>query len=217
MKKNILIIVFFALFNGNFSFSQEVKLGFELNPGFSWCKENSKVFNNQFARFAIEAGLVLEKYFTNNYAFYSGIKLVNYGFKLLFLENSTLIVNASTENIQAGEKVNFKLQYLNIPLGIKMKTNRIGYFSYFINLGLNPYFNIKSIALSNFFENESVSKEINFFNISYYLSLGIEYNLVGETNLLFGIKYNNGFFDVMNKKTSHETLNNFMFTTGIIF
>lgn len=213
---------FFLIFSSfvihiSISFSQGIKLGFEINSGLSWMKENSTTFDNQFAKFSIDGGLALENYFTNNYAIYSGIKLASLNYKLLFLENSSLIVDGNTQIINKGEKVNLNLQYLNIPLGIKMKTNRIGYSSYYVNLGLNSYMNIKSEASSSIFNNVSISKEINFLNISYYFLLGFEYNIVGETNLIFGIKYNNGFIDVLTKKSSHETIKQLVFSTGIMF
>jgi len=208
--------MFFLLFIFS-GYSQKIKLGFELNPGLSWCKENSKIFDNQMSKFAIDGGLSMENYFANNYAFYSGVKLSVYSFKLLFLENADLYINGDLTNINAGDKINFKLQYINIPLGLKMKTNQIGYFSYYINLGLNSFFNIKSTIHSNFFDNESVSKEINPINIGYFVSAGIEYNVVGETNLVLGLKFNNGFVDIFKRKNSHETLNYILLTTEIIF
>ena len=37
-----------------------------------------------------------------------------------------------------GNPVVYKIQYLSIPLGLKLQTNQIGYLTFFTDLGLDP-------------------------------------------------------------------------------
>ncbi len=54
----------------------------------------------------------------------------------------------STDNqsiiIDPGQSVKMNLQYLDIPLGLKLKTEELGYGTFFLQLGFNPMFNINA-------------------------------------------------------------------------
>ena len=55
------------------------------------------------------------------------------------------------------------MQYINIPLGLKLKTNEIGYFTFYANLGLDAGINIKALGTSNMgdFDQECSHLELN--------------------------------------------------------
>ena len=40
--------------------------------------------------------------------------------------------------LNADEEITYKIQYLSIPIGLKLKTNQIGYLTFFTNIGLDP-------------------------------------------------------------------------------
>ena len=63
-----------------------------------------------------------------------------------------------------------------------MKTNEIGYFTYFAELGFNQHINVGSRASStgSGLSKDLVSKEINLFNMSYFFGGGVEYNIGGQ-------------------------------------
>jgi len=40
--------------------------------------------------------------------------------------------------VAANEPVAYKIQYLAVPLGLKLQTNQIGYLTFFSDVGLDP-------------------------------------------------------------------------------
>jgi hypothetical protein len=103
------------------------------------------------------------------------------------------------------------LQYIELPITLKLKTNEIGYLTYYLQAGLAPAINIRSRAdikfntqtttlatnstvISNVeSDDEDIQDEINNINLSMIIGGGIEYTLSGSTVLLVGVQFNNGF------------------------
>ena len=115
------------------------------------------------------------------------------------------------------------LKYFQVPLTFKMTTNEIGYITYWGQFGLGLNMNMKAISndeidflsyqsydpsgnLSSWEnssrESESLTKvdvkdDINIFSANLIFAAGIEYNLSGNTSLLAGFTFQNGFTDVL--------------------
>ena len=115
------------------------------------------------------------------------------------------------------------LKYFQVPLTFKMTTNEIGYITYWGQFGLGLNMNMKALSndeidyldyqsydgsgnLSSWVtssrESESLTKvdvkdDINIFSANLIFAAGIEYNLSGNTSLLAGFTFQNGFTDVL--------------------
>ncbi|MEP7169437.1 MAG: porin family protein, partial [Bacteroidota bacterium] len=120
---------------------------------------------------------------------------------------------------------NYTIRYIEVPLTLKMKTNPIGYIRYYGQFGLAPGFLIGAKGTEEHSDNKTLNdadakERINNFNISLVIGLGIEYNLSGNTNLLLGVIYKNGFSDVLNETKYLEgkaNANTIGLTVGILF
>jgi hypothetical protein len=121
--------------------------------------------------------------------------------------------------IPAGSTVAYNLSYLTIPVGLKLKTNEIGYFTYFAELGFAQEINIGSRANSSGSDlnKTNVPKETNLLNMSYFFGGGVEYNIGGSTSLVAGIFYNNGFVDVLSNNHHKAVLSYLSFRAGVLF
>ena len=97
-----------------------------------------------------------------------------------------------------GKPVTYKIQYLVIPVGLKLQTNQIGYITYFADVGLDPKIVIggKADIPSLHISGESAINEFNSFNLSYHVTGGIEYSLGGTTALIAGLGFDNNFLDI---------------------
>jgi hypothetical protein len=134
--------------------------------------------------------------FTDNYSFSSGIDITSRGGKL---ENKI-------DSITYVQK--YKLQFIEIPLTLKMRTNEIGYLTYFGQFGFTPGAKIKAIAdidsktpsTTTTLEDIDINKEILGLNIDLVISLGVEYSLGGNASLYTALKFNNGFIDILKEK-----------------
>ncbi len=217
MKKYIIVIIF--LFSFLYIQSQDLRFGVFVDPLLSWLTPDTKNINRDGLRIGIKGGLILDKYFAKNYAFTTGVSISNMGGNLHY-KDSVIIETLETKQILNPEsRVEYKLQYVSVPVGLKFKTNQIGYFTFFAQLGFTPQVNIKAKAdaSDNQIDNENISKELNPFNISYFFGGGLEYSIGGNTALIGGIIFNNGFIDVLSSKNVKETLSFLSIRFGIMF
>jgi len=180
------------------SFAQEVKLGISIDPAVSWLSSDTKDINNDGSVFGISGGLVIDKYFKKNYALHTGISIGTQGGGIKFDTQSQIDGEDTTYNLPAHTSVKYKLEYITIPLGLKLRTNQIGYLSYFALIGFTNQFNIKAKATSsnNTLDNDLINQEIVFYNLGYHFGIGAEYAISQDTGLTFGLVYNNGFIDL---------------------
>jgi hypothetical protein len=116
-------------------------------------------------------------------------------------------------------KVAYNLNYLSLPIALKLKSNEIGYLIYFAEMGFLPQVNIGSRATSagGALNKDNVSKEINALNMSFFFGGGIEYNIGGPTSLVAGIFFNNGFIDVLSADQHKAAINFMNIRFGVMF
>lgn len=195
MKKLIFTsaIVLFTLI----SFSQKARFGIVGSPSVNWMKPDIKGVTSEGLKFGVGYGLNFDLPMGNNAAFSSGILIDNCGGKLAYIDTIPFQTLDSIYSIDKSQYIEYKLQYLTIPIGLKLKTNEIGYITYFAHVGINAQVNIGSKAkVGNLISNEKINREIGTFNLNYHIGAGIEYSLSGTTALLLGLYYNNGFLDI---------------------
>jgi opacity protein-like surface antigen len=228
MKK--LFITFFCLMYALVSISGESKLHFGLKgaPSLAWYRSDSKNPKTDGSKFGFTYGLVTEFNFAQNYAFATGLDVTYRGGKLK--ESSTVTFTDST--ITTSSSIKNTIQYIEIPITLKLKTNEIGYLTYFLQAGISPGYKIraresfetaiqvtKNGTITNFSEEDSdvdIMKQINNFNLSMIVGGGIEYTLSGSTVMLAGLQFNNGFLDVIDGDPKVNS--NFMaLTIAILF
>ena len=200
------------------SFGQGVKIGVAIEPQITWLSSDSKNVNNNSSYFGINGGLVIDKYFKKNYAFHTGISIGTQGGGLKFDDSSSVKTNDGEVILQPHSTVDYKMQYITIPLGLKLKTNQIGYLTYFVLVGFTNQFRIKAKAKStdNSLSNDLISDEINIYNLAYHFGIGAEYALGQDTALSFGLVYNNGFLDVT-KSSGNVKSRVLSLSVGIMF
>ena len=199
--KNVTIVaIYYALIIfSQPAFSQgKTKFGVIAEPAVCWFSSDNSSVSNEGTRPGFTFGLAVNRYFATNYSFSTGIMIQGAGGRLTSTETTILDFNDSSESVPPGEPMVYKLQYLAIPLGIKLQTNQIGYVTIFTDLGIDAKvligskFDIPSVGV----DGENAGNEINPYNAAYHISAGIEYSLGGSTSLLLGLKYENNFLDV---------------------
>ncbi len=217
MKKlTVIFILFIFLLK---AYGEGVRFGVFVDPQLCWLVPDVKNIDNDGARLSIKGGLIVDFFFAENYAFTTGLSISNAGGNLYYNDSLTLTVHNTKEHFAPETTVNYKLQYLSVPLGLKFKTKQIGYFTFFAKLGLLPEINIKARAddSGNQLDDDNISDESGLINMSYYFGGGMEYSLGGNTALFTGINYHNGFIDVLKSKDSKEIQSVFSLSLGIMF
>lgn len=217
--KRYFVLLF--ILNATAVFAQPtIRLGAHIDPIVTWFSPRTSNIERDGARLGYNGGLIVETYFRPNYAFVTGLSLTSLGGNLLFKEAATLSTGSGDNVIiPVNTTVAYNLSFLSLPVALKLKSNEIGYFTYYAQLGFAPQFNIGSRATStdDLLSKDNVSEEINLFNLSYFFGGGIEYNIGGQTSLITGIFFNNGFVDVLSSSKHKAVLNYFTFRIGMMF
>tara|TARA_B100000530_G_scaffold324352_1_gene261011 strand:- start:84 stop:662 length:579 start_codon:yes stop_codon:yes gene_type:complete len=101
----------------------------------------------------------------------------------------------------------YKVQYLTIPVFIKMRSRQIGYFNYFARIGPSLNFKIKE-KITDYEPAKGAIVDIAIF-------LGAEYSLGGDTSLEGSIFYNNNVTSAMNE--THALFHQIGLRVGFLF
>jgi len=172
--KVILTILFIS--NVLVSSSQgKISFGIHADPSIAWLSPDIKLVKNDGARPGFNFGLSVNKYFTDNYSFSTGISIVHAGGRLVSSDTTVMEFDNFNATVLPGKPVSYKINYVSIPIGIKLQTNQIGYVTFFSDLGIDPKIvtgakaDISSLDISK----ETANSELRFFNLSYHITAGI--------------------------------------------
>lgn len=146
MKKSILIALTVCAFSIQAQ-TQDFKpwrLALHVDPNVSWMKPNNNKIEGGDTKLKFGFGIAVDKMFTENYAFGTGLNILNTGGQLTYLYTGGFKKDGETNNTEViGELTRtYNLKYLEIPLTLKMRTNEIGYMTYWAQFGVGLGFNI---------------------------------------------------------------------------
>jgi hypothetical protein len=224
------------------------RFGLKAAPNIAWLKPDSEGFSAERPALKFSYGLVTEFALSENYFFATGIQVATMGGSLNFPDSAFYYVgtepNASVYNLNRRR---YNLQYVEIPLTLKMRTNEIGYMRYFGQFGIDLGVRTQAKAADRVVEftagqpsaggevlrdNIDVANDIQLFRAALHLGIGGEYTLTGNTALLIGVNYSNGFTNSLtrrsktivdglgaepNRLNQNATTNYVALTVGILF
>lgn len=195
----LLIIALLLTFNLNGQ--KKISFGLHADPVVSWFGSNINEVSNDGSRAGFCFGLAFNRYFSQNYSFSTGINLMTAGGRLTGTDSIHLdLPNFKFKEavVAPGKTIIYKVQYVSIPLGLKLQTNQIGYLTFFADAGIDPKVAIggKLDVPSLDIKGENAGSELRMFNLSYHITAGIEYGLGGNTAFVAGLGFENNFLDV---------------------
>jgi hypothetical protein len=172
--------------------------GIRADPSICWFSSDTKRVQNDGTRPGFNFGLTINRYFSPNYSFSTGISIMGAGGRLVCSDTTLMEFENFTSEVLPGQPVTYKIQYVTVPLGIKLQTNQIGYLTFFTDLGLDPKVVIggKADIPSLDITGENALNELKAFNFSYHIAAGIEYSLGGNTAIVLGMSFENNFTDI---------------------
>lgn len=193
-----------------------IRFGAYVAPNISWMRPTATRSDNSAydvekggSKAGFTYGLMAEYYFARNYAFVTGLQVNSTGGKI----NATRVDQMTKPGFSQVQKADFdyRLQYLEIPIALKLRTDDISGFRFFGQLGLNVGFNIGKKA----------SFDVTYFNkdgddqthevsdekvkltgglgtiapvmLAMSLGAGAEYPLTHKLTAYAGLFFNNGF------------------------
>lgn len=219
--KKVIVFISLLIIVSIVGHTQGIRLGIKANPQLTWLNPSgTNDVENTGSKMGIDIGLAVENYFTANYALLTGLSLSTASGILDYTTDTLRFEVDEDEKVflpSSSMKHNF--QYISIPLGLKFKTNEIGYFTYYAQLGFSGHVNVKATLTesSNDIEDENISKEINLFNVDYFIGGGVEYSLGGNASIVAGITYHNGFIDIVKTTEDKIVLSRVALRLGVMF
>lgn len=225
MKRSFLI--FILAFNFLCAAAQDsgVRFGLTLSPHVSWLSSGDKELKANGPYLGFSYGMLVDILIPTNYAFATGILVSYEGGKLTYVD-STKFNSYPDLLYPPGTEVDYKIQYIEIPLSLKLRTNQIGYITYFGQFGLQGGIAIRSRADLTTLSGDLNETKVNFGkdvtpgNIGLLVGAGLEYQLSGNTALLVGLQFHNGFVDVTDNPKNYKsssTLAHFRLQIGVFF
>lgn len=178
--------------------SQKLEFIVHADPVISWMGSNASEYQGEGAKAGFDIGLNVLHFFAENYAVSSGISFITAGGRQSVTEDHTMVFNNFTKIVPAGDEVKYNLRYMNIPLGVRLQTNQIGYLTYFTDLGLDIRLLLKSTVDIPTLEisKENAKSEVYGLNTGWHLGGGIEYELSIDASIIIGLSYAQDFFDI---------------------
>ena len=219
MKRILVIITFLGAILSLNAQTTRVKFNVEVDPQFAWFSSDEETVEPEGSIFHVHAGLNMDFYFAENYAFVLGVGINNLGGNLLYADSTEFSSKGEILLVEPNQSVKLNLQYIDIPIGLKLKTEELGYATYFLQLGFNPMINLNAKASSEdaSFDKVDIKESINSFYLGYHVGLGVEYKLGGSTALIGGVRWSSGFTDVTDNDRANLILNALSIHLGILF
>lgn len=234
-------LLLLALLFGAFRVSAQqspYRFGLHLTPNFSWVSPETRLLNRGPGGVGFGYGLLVERSIGNgNYFFSTGLSVNQLQYSSS-IDSAMYKLPNGTTNFFANPNYEYRVQYFELPLTMKMRTNQMGSVRIYGQFGLATGLAFQAKARVNntpavfdaeefFFVNQvedykpteslRTDDRVNAFRGSILIGAGIEYLLSGDTHLVFGLRLDNPFTDAyrgdkLNGRTSMAGLQ-----VGIIF
>ena len=238
--KNITILVFGMLIT-QLSFAQgEFRFGLKGSSNFGWVGGTSKNIVNDGTTVAFGYGIMGDYYFKSNYGISAEIMLSN--IKSKFKVTEPLAFNSAMSDTVNDLRYEYNIQYLDIPLTMKIRTKEIGDMTYFGQFGvsmgfaLNAKTSIVSTGLPKFISDQEPTEyrvndaegdaftvnnfddKVFLFRLPLIIGGGVEYKMAGSTSLQGGVRIANTFTDMFVKDKTAIAKNNYVaLSVGVLF
>lgn len=207
---------------GSHVIAQGLEIGVYTEPQVTWITSDQTGILSDGANIHLNTGIEFDVYFMPNYAISLGLSLNNQGGKITYNDTTTLKHELNDLIIPAGVTMKHNLQYIGFPVGLKLKTEEMGYTTVYFHGGAIPMLNLRANTTSLStgqvsLVQENIQPEINRFNFNYFVEMGIEYRLAGNTAIIAGFKWSAGFNDVTKSDFATNNLNSAGLHLGLLF
>lgn len=181
--------------NGGSSEDKNFRLGLSINPNIGWLRYDDD--HEATAKAGFSYGLVADLGFADNYYFSTGLLINSISSKVDFPGD-------------AADRDKIRLQYVEVPLTIKLKSveNETGRF--YGQFGFTAGFKVSGKEkLAGSDKNQSINGD-DLFRLGLQIGGGKEWKINDNLGLMTGLTFNNGFTRAIKEgkpKTSYVALN----------
>lgn len=218
----------------------QVKIGLRAAPHLTWATSGNKNTFSNGTRMNASYGMMLDYYFAENYAIGTELSIYSFGVNVNLKRDRYNGVSVAGQNIPPNANLNYdyRLQYFQIPLLIKMRTNEIGYFRYYGEFGFAAAFRtnaradiqttglkLQNVNVNNPDEEDRISftgkpeynDDVALFRTGIIIGAGVQYNVIGNSLLQVGIRYEDGLNSFTKSAQWKTSVNYVALNLGFIF
>ncbi|MEZ5069816.1 MAG: porin family protein [Bacteroidales bacterium] len=218
MSRFLSLLIFITL--GTWASAQKpMAFSAHVDPQFGWFTSDEEDVLPGGTLFHLQAGLDMDYFFAPNYALSLGLGITNLGGGLIYNDSISLLSKSDTLWVAGGRDIKHQLQYIEIPLGIKLKTEELGYTTFYLKAGFTPMVRINAFASTDDkrLDKEDIEASTPLFNLGYHIGAGVEYTLGGSTALVGGFRWSAGLTDVTGNDLANVNYRLFSVQIGLIF
>lgn len=191
-----------------------IQFGLQLSPSFSYMTSDNNLIESDGTNLGIKLGLIAEYFFQDDYSIHTGIN-VHFGsggalryddqFTSVDIWRESLaetLTNPPSPAELSGKTFDYNIQFVEIPLGLTLRTREFGYTRYFVQpaftLGIvsGSRGSIKNAGFIGSNEKFKIGSEVNALNLSWGLGGGIQYSVSESTSLMAGLAFQAGILDL---------------------
>lgn len=191
MRKIIYLMLFFMMLTFNVKAQYKpFQFGLKVAPGFSWIETNTNGLDKASGEFNFNWGFVGDFYFVENYG-------ISTGFDVISLNGSYTFDNTLSDG---NWKNDVRLKYLQIPVGLKMRTAKVGDMRIFGHVAYGLGFLLGSDITTYNGDVKCINDvKCNNLRSALIVKLGIEYQVFGSSCITAALSLNDNFNDVIGK------------------
>ncbi|MCX2495153.1 porin family protein [Pedobacter sp. PF22-3] len=193
------------------------RLGLTATPTFGWVKPEQGKTDGIGLGFSY--GLIGDFNFAPNYSFSTALTITSINGKST--EANVLPYYAPGSAPKAYD-LKYKLQYIDLPLTIKLKTVKTDGKRWYGQFGLSNSINIsaKQDAVTGgavVGDNLNVSDHIKLYRAGLIIGGGGEFDISGNTSIVAGLTFNNGFTNIVTDKARDVRSHYLALNFGVFF
>lgn len=231
MKKYVYLLLFTLMCTAAQAQYRNLRLGISVEPlSLSFMDSNTPIITSDGNNFSSSAFIKAEYYFSPFFSLASGVGMtVNQGGKLVYEQGGDVwqdseLIPPTLHNLPPGASLKSKIQYLEVPIALKMRTDEIGKFRIFfevprITLGVTTRARgeVKTDTFDE--DNQNIYPSMSWLNLSYGVMGGVEYSLTEDISAIIGINWKQGFVDITDDSgvDAKITSGTFGLHAGILF
>jgi opacity protein-like surface antigen len=178
------------------------RLGLTAHPTIGWVKPDVGKSNGVSLGFSY--GIIGDFNFTENYSFATGLTITTVNGKSTEVITSN---NGGSTPSQQAYELKYKLQYVEVPLTLKLKTVKINEVRYYGQFGLSNGILVGAkqdadLTGGTSTKDVNIKDDTKLYRAGLIIGAGAEFEVSGNTSITAGLTFNNGFTDITSSKAS---------------
>ncbi len=164
-----------------------ISLGITFSPNMAWMRYGDSDGHESSAKFGYAYGLLADFAFSENYYFSTGL-LIN------TLNNESKYPNPISSMPNVYTDAEYRLQYAEIPIALKLKSTMRYFRSYYGQFGFTTGFKLGAKErIDGASSRQSMGSNADFLRLALQIGGGVEWQLDHNLTMMTGLSFNNGF------------------------